>query len=126
MDMKNGQNIESPVAFNEEDKVYEIRNRLKKGDSQAAFEDIEMCLMLLNNVSVDEEGQRHLIGEGKTKGLILDNLFGMFCYFLKSNIFDFVSNILSNVTGLKDGRDLVLSNDSPSMMFPKIVDMLRW
>ena len=83
-------------------------------------------MMLLNNVTVDEDGQKHLIGEGKTQGLILDNLFGMFCYFLKSNIFDFVSNILANVTTIKEGRDLVLSPDSPSMMFPKIVDMLRW
>ncbi len=83
-------------------------------------------MMLLNNVTVDEDGQKHLIGEGKTQGLILDNLFGMFCYFLKSNIFDFVSNILANVTAIKEGRDLVLSPDSPSMMFPKIVDMLRW
>ena len=82
-----------------------------------------MCMMLLNNVTVDEEGQKHLIGEGKTKGLILDNLFGMFCFFIKSNIFDFVSNILSNITALKDGRDLVLQKD---MIFPKIIDMLRW
>lgn len=83
-------------------------------------------MMLLNNVTVDEEGQKHLIGEGKLKGLILDNLFGMFCFFLKSNNFDFVSNILANVTALKDGRDLVLQGDSPAMIFPKIVDMLRW
>ena len=85
-----------------------------------------MCMMLLNNVTVDEEGQKHLIGEGLTKGLILDNLFGMFCFFLKSNIFDFVSYILANITALKDGRDLVLRTDTPAMMFPKIVDMLRW
>jgi hypothetical protein len=83
-------------------------------------------MMLLNNVTVDEEGQKHLIGEGKTKGLILDNLFGMFCFFIKSNIFDFVSNILSNITALKDGRDLLLQKDSPAMIFPKIIDMLRW
>lgn len=85
-----------------------------------------MCLMLLNNVTVDEEGQKHLIGEGKTKGLIIDNIFGMFCFFLKSNIFDFVSNVLANITGIKEGRELLLATDSPAMMFAKIVDMLRW
>jgi hypothetical protein len=50
----------------------------------------------------------------------------MFCFFLKSNIFDFVSNVLANITAIKEGRDLLLSTDSPSMMFAKIVDMLRW
>ncbi len=96
---------DQPVAFNDNDKVYEIRNRLKKGDTQA---DIEMCMMLLTNVTISEEGQKHLIGEGKIKGLILDNLCGMFCYFLKSNIFDFISNVLSNVSGLKEGREVVI------------------
>jgi len=33
MNMKSQQPNEAPVAFNEQDKVYEIRNRLKKGDS---------------------------------------------------------------------------------------------
>ncbi len=47
------------------------------------------------------------------KGLILDNLFGMFCFFLKSGIFDFVSNVLSNISGLKEGRDILLSVESP-------------
>lgn len=33
MNMASQTSTESPVAFNEGDKVYEIRNRLKKGDS---------------------------------------------------------------------------------------------
>ena len=33
MNMKSQKPSESPVAFNEEEKVYEIRNRLKKGDN---------------------------------------------------------------------------------------------
>lgn len=78
--------------------------------------------MLLTNVTVSEEGQKHLIGEGRTKGLILDNLFGMFCYFLKSGIFDFIANILANVTAVKEGRDIIIDQD----MLAKIVDMLRW
>lgn len=61
-----------------------------------------------------------MIGEGKTKGLVLDNLFGMFCFFLKSGVFDFISNILANVSSLKEGRELFITNE----MFPKIVDML--
>lgn len=79
-------------------------------------------MMLLCNVTVSEEGQRHLIGEGLTRGLILDNLFGMFCYFLRSTTFDFVANVLANVTALKDGRDLVIEKD----MLPKLLDMIRY
>lgn len=111
------------AAFIEDKKIYEIRAlTLAKNDSQGVYDSIELCLMLLTNVTVSEEGQKHLIGEGRTKGLILDNLFGMFCFFLKSGIFDFISNILANVTALKEGRDVV--NDFK--MLPKIVDMLRW
>lgn len=113
----------SHAAYNEEDKVYEIRQlALKKNDSLAVYDSIELCCMLLCNITVGEDGQKHLIGEARTKGLILDNLFGMFCYFLKSGIFDFISNTLANVTALKEGRDIVMEKD----MFAKIVDMVRW
>lgn len=111
------------VAFDDKEQIYQIRNKLKKGDSQAAFEDIELCLMLLTNVTISEEGQRHLIGDGFKRGIILDNLFGMFCFFLKSGIFDFISNILANVSALKEGREVII--DQCDMM-PKIIDMLRY
>lgn len=79
--------------------------------------------MLLTNVTVSEDGQKHVLGEGqKTRGLILDNLFGMFCYFLKSGVFDFIANILANVTALKEGRVILMEQN----MLPKIIDMLRW
>ena len=122
MDMKAGDG--SHAAFNDDEKVYQIRQlALAKNDSQAALEAIELCLMLLTNVSVSEEGQKHVLGEGqRTRGIIMENLFGMFCYFLKSGVFDFISNILANATALKEGRDIVMEYD----MLPKIVDMLRW
>lgn len=82
-----------------------------------------MCMMLLTNVTIGEEGQKHLIGDGKTKGIILDNLFGMFCYFLKSNIFDFIANVLANVSGLKEGREVIVEQAN---MLPRLLDMLRW
>ena len=47
----------------------------------------------------------------------------MFCFFLKSGIFDFISNVLANVSGLKEGREVII--DQCEMM-PKIVDMLRY
>ena len=66
--------------------------------------------MLLSNISVVEEGQKHILGEEKTKGAILENLIGMFSYFKKNPIFDFVANIMSNVSALQAGRDYMLEN----------------
>ena len=63
-----------------------------------------------------------MVGEGKTKGLILDNLFGMFCYFIKSGVFDFLANVLANVSGVKEGREQIFESN----MVPKIFDMLRF
>ena len=61
--------------------------------------------MLLSNVGLIESGQRHLLGtDAKTKGAVLENLVGMSTYFRKSEMFDFVSNILANVSSMKEGR----------------------
>jgi hypothetical protein len=117
----NMKGAEGHAAFNEEEKVYEIRQLA--GAKNNATTTIEYLFMLLTNVTVNEEGQRHLIGEGKMRGLIIDNLFSMFCYFLKSGTFDFIANILGNVTALKEGRELVAAEYA---MLPKILDMLRW
>lgn len=121
MNMKPVEN--SHAAFNEDEKIYEIRQlALAKNDSQAVFDTIELLSMLLSNVTVSEEGQKHLIGDLKKRGVVLDNLFGMFCYFLKSAIFDFLANVIANVTAVKEGRDIVVKAD----WLPKILDMIRW
>ena len=66
---------------------------------------IQGAVMLLSNVSLTESGQIHLLGtDAKTRGAILENLVGMFTYFRTSEMFDFVSNILSNISSLKEGR----------------------
>ena len=105
--------VVSSVDFNQNENVFEV-----KTDSQSNT--IEFLIMLLTNVTVNEEGQKHILGDGKTKGLIVDNLFGMFCYFLNSGLFDFVSNILANVTALKEGREYVIE----SKMTNKIVELV--
>ena len=56
--------------------------------------------MFLTNLSIVESGQRHVIGEGKTKGAIIENLLGMFNFFKTNTMFDFVANILANVSAL--------------------------
>jgi hypothetical protein len=86
------------------------------------FNTIELLAMLLTNVTISDEGQKHVIGDIKKRGLILDNLFGMFCYFLKSGSFDFMANVFANVTAIKEGRDVVIEQS----WLPKIIDMLRW
>ena len=82
---------------------------------------IEYCIMILCNVTTIEEGQKHFLGEGKVKGMIIDNLFGMFCYFPKMGIFDFVANIMSNVSAIKDAREYMIENK----IFMKILELLK-
>ena len=68
---------------------------------------IEYSFMLMSNFTADEAGQKHLVGlEGdeKHRFIILESIFGMFCYFNKNTIFDFVSNIISNLAGLSQAR----------------------
>jgi hypothetical protein len=78
-------------------------------------------MMILNNITLKEDGQKHILGEGKLKGLVLDNLFGMFCYFIKSGLFDFVSNTLSNISSLQEGREYLMENK----MVSKILEVLK-
>jgi hypothetical protein len=37
--------------------------------------------MLLSNVSIIEDGQKHILGDGKTKGAVIENIIAMFNYF---------------------------------------------
>jgi hypothetical protein len=67
--------------------------------------------MFLNNLTSTEEGQMHLIGKDeKTKFIILESIFGMFCYFNKNTAFDFVSNIVANMACLKEGRKFMVDH----------------
>ena len=66
--------------------------------------------MFLTNLTILESGQKHLLGEGKTKGAILENIIGMFNFFKTNPTFDFVSNILANVSSLAAGRRFLIEN----------------
>ena len=81
-------------------KVYEVNTQFSGP--------IQCSLMFLTNLSIVESGQRHVIGEGKTKGAIIENLLGMFNYFKTNTMFDFVANILANVSALQDGRRFMI------------------
>ena len=65
---------------------------------------IQCAFMFLTNLTTTENGQTHLLGDGKTKGVVLENIFGMFQYFKTNTTFDFVANIFANVSSLKPGR----------------------
>lgn len=84
-------------------KVYEV-NAQFAGPIQCAF-------MFLTNLTIVDQGQTHLLGEGKTKGAIIENLFGMFNYFKQNPTFDFIANILANISALKLGRKFLIENN---------------
>ena len=76
--------------------------------------------MLLTNLTILENGQKHLLGEGKTKGSILENIVGMFNFFKTNHTFDFVSNILANVSALKEGRRFIIEQN----LIKQVLDLL--
>mmetsp|Transcript_31344 Transcript_31344/g.38845 ORF Transcript_31344/g.38845 Transcript_31344/m.38845 type:complete len:224 (-) Transcript_31344:231-902(-) len=80
---------------------------------------VQSALMFLTNMSILEHGQKHLLGEGKTKGAIIENLGGMFNFFRTNPTFDFVSNILANVSALKEGRRFIIENE----LLKQIIDI---
>jgi len=93
--------------------------------TDAAFvKSIQLAFMFLTNLTVDESGQSHILGldgDIKLKGAIMENFFGMFIYFKESTEFDFMANVLSNVSSLKAGREFLIEEG----MLAKIVNMAK-
>lgn len=74
----------------------------------------------MTNLTILEEGQIHVMGEGKTKGAIIENITGMFAFFKTNPTFDFVSNILANISALKDGRKFIIEQG----LLKQIIDVV--
>ena len=107
----------SQAIFVPQEQVYEVKD--------AKFvHSIQLAFMFITNLSMTVEGQKHILGEDgdpKLKGAILENFFEMFNYFAMKTEFDFVANILSNVSALKVGREFLIEEK----MFSKIVLMVK-
>lgn len=86
--------------------------KIKMEDPTEAI--IEYCFMIMSNLTSQEVGQKHLLGvelaESKSKFIIAESVFGMFCFFSKNTVFDFVSNIMANLACLKEGRSFMIDN----------------
>ena len=67
--------------------------------------------MFFTNLTIVEAGQAHLLGEGTTKGAVIQNLLGMFNFFKTNPTFDFISNILANMSSFKPGRRFLIENN---------------
>mmetsp|Transcript_42332 Transcript_42332/g.64943 ORF Transcript_42332/g.64943 Transcript_42332/m.64943 type:complete len:232 (+) Transcript_42332:436-1131(+) len=81
---------------------------IQKGESEQL---IEHAFMFLSNLTAIEEGQKHILGiEGEYKYIVTESIFGMFCYFSKNKSFDFVSNIISNLACLEEGRKYMIEH----------------
>jgi hypothetical protein len=63
------QSLEKTSAFyNPDQHVYDVLSVSNKDSKQGS---IELLIMLLSNVSVSEEGQKHILGEDKLKGMLV-------------------------------------------------------
>lgn len=89
----------SEAVFISEAQVLEVEGKFVKS--------VQLAFMLITNVTMHEEGQKHVLGldaDEKLKGAILENFFGMFNHFSSKSEFDFMANVLSNLSSLKEGR----------------------
>jgi hypothetical protein len=61
---------------------------------------ISLSMMFYNNLTQDEEGRKHFmnIDSPKLKGFVLENLVGMGIFFENNEIFDFIYNVLANIS----------------------------
>ena len=74
--------------------------------------------MFLSNLTSVEIGQQHVLGlkdsitgqEGKSKFIIAESIYGMFCYFSKNCAFDFVANVMANLACQAEGRKFMIEN----------------
>lgn len=121
-DLKNetvqGEEEKNSAKHNKAEDVFELVKEIKinptnlqviNADKQE--ETIELAFMFLNNLTSTEAGQKHLVGEDeKTKFIIIESIFGMFCYFSKNTAFDFVSNIVANMACLHEGRKFMVEH----------------
>jgi len=80
---------------------------------------ISLCFMFLTNLTQFDQGKEHLLGKDKLRGAIIDVLFGMFCYFSQNSTFDFIANVLANISSIKDGRVYMMEQ----AMLPKIAEL---
>jgi hypothetical protein len=96
----------SLAVFHDDIKVYEVKDT-------EFVKSIQLAFMFLTNLTMDESGQSHVLGldgDIKLKGAIMENFFGMFMYFKESTEFDFMANVLSNVSSHKVGREFLLGD----------------
>ena len=99
------------------EQVYEV--------ADAKFvQSIQLAFMFITNVTMVDEGKRHLLGldgDIKLKGAIMENFFEMFTYFTEKPEFDFMANVLSNVSSLQEGRVFLIEEG----MLAKIVAIAK-
>lgn len=106
----------SQAVFNEDALSYDVEGKF--------VQSIQLAFMLISNVTMVEEGQRHVLGldgDPKLKGAIIENFFGMFHYFADKPEFDFMANVLANVSAHKEGRETLIEEG----MLTKIVEMVK-
>ena len=76
---------------------------------------INLYFMFLANLTSYENGQKYILDlhcpNEKSHGIIFFKLLDKFFEFIHHNSFNFCSAIISNVSCLKEGRELILSNN---------------
>lgn len=80
-----------------------------KGNRNDAF-DTSFCFMILSNLTLKENGQKKFLNleQENKKGIIFMKILDKFFENIYDEKFDFCSNIIANISSLKEGRNLIL------------------
>ena len=57
----------------------------------------------------------------KTQFVIVESIFGMFCYFNKNTAFDFASNVVANMACLSEGRKFMVEHKYIEAMVVQLI-----
>jgi len=104
LDMGKDEVKASEVKENKDEKCYEISAPTAEFSPSNA---IALAIMFYNNLTQIEEGRRNFLfsQDEKLKGFILQNLIGMAIFFEQHKSFDFIANVVANISADLEGRE---------------------
>lgn len=74
------------------------------------FKEVPYYLMILTNLTTSEKGQQKFLNieNEKIKGIVLMKILDKFFMYIQNDEFDFCSNLLANISSLKEGRQMMI------------------
>ena len=98
------------VKFSSEKYLIDSASISGKDLTSGSYSEIPYYLMILTNLTINEEGQQKFLNleDEKIKGIVFMKIMEKFFENIYKTEFDFCANLLANATALKEGREMLL------------------